>query len=372
MHGISPFDYVYIYMLVFTIPVLFVYFTKSGSDGNNYLLQKQSYVPIFCLLVFVSIFLGSRPLANCFGDMYLYTIRYKTYTVNDLNTLSWHSEWLWVWIILTCKKIGLSVSTWFTLISVGYFGFVFWSCKKLIYENATVPVLFFLSSYSFYSYATNTIRNGFACCLLLLAFSFFLEKKHNWWVVSILAFLSLAVHTSVLLPIAAFLTAVYIIHNPKHAVWIWVASIFVSFIAGERISQLLVGLDVDDRFEEYLTTTQYQHMFTHTGFRWDFVLYSFVPVLVIIYACLIKKIKDRTFDILAITYLLSNAVWVICIRASNSDRFAHLSWFLFPMVIAYAFVRLPMMRNQDRAMAWALLANAAFTLTMGLIMGRPI
>ena len=47
---------------------------------------------------------------------------------------------------------------------------------------------------------------------------------------------------------------------------------------------------------------------------------------------------DPFYASLVNAYLLTNALWVLVIHASFSNRFAYLSWFMMPWVLLYPFV----------------------------------
>ena len=52
------------------------------------------------------------------------------------------------------------------------------------------------------------------------------------------------------------------------------------------------------------------------------------------------------------------------IRSSYSNRFAYLSWFIYPIVIAYPLINLPVWEDQDRKTGLILLAYVSFTVFM--------
>ena len=155
-----------------------------------------------------------------------------------------------------------------------------------------------------------------------------------------------------------------------------------------------MGLGFDDRMTQYSNgMSEYGDQFSNTGFRWDFLLYSAMPVWMTWFVC--KKAEKerklygdtleeaetgitgagriadadsmRIFNILATTYILANSFWVMVIKAAFSNRFAYLSWFLYPVVLAYAVVRLHLWPDQDRKAALILLAHAGFTLVMYML-----
>jgi hypothetical protein len=107
--------------------------------------------------------------------------------------------------------------------------------------------------------------------------------------------------------------------------------------------------------------TQY---FSSTGFRWDFLLYSSAPVAMIWYVTYYRRFSDPEYTAIANAYLLSNAFWIMVIRAAFSNRFAYLSWFIYPMVIAYPLLRMNIWKDQDRKTTIILFLYSAFTFFM--------
>ncbi|MFQ9022144.1 MAG: hypothetical protein ACLR6J_14180 [Parabacteroides merdae] len=81
------------------------------------------------------------------------------------------------------------------------------------------------------------------------------------------------------------------------------------------------------------------YMFSHTGFRWDFLLYSAMPMWLGWYGSEEKISLIAIFVVVAyILAVLANAFWVMLIRASYSNRFAYFVLVHVPVVLAYPFV----------------------------------
>ena len=55
------------------------------------------------------------------------------------------------------------------------------------------------------------------------------------------------------------------------------------------------------------------------------------------------------------------------IRSAFSNRFAYLSWFMYPTVVAYPLIYLPLWEDQDRKTGWILLGYCAFTAFMWFV-----
>mgnify|MGYP007128044265 CR=1 FL=1 len=61
-----------------------------------------------------------------------------------------------------------------------------------------------------------------------------------------------------------------------------------------------------------------------------------------------RKIFNSQYLLLLHTYVLANAFWVMLIRASYSNRFAYLSWFMYPVVLAYPLLTLRFGRSREK------------------------
>lgn len=363
-----------------------------SSDTCQNLLEKKSPAIAFIFCFIWIIFLGLRPAHYLFGDTVTYAHTYMV-TSPEFGEIDFHKEWLFALFRTWCKSMGFSATTFLFLIELGYVGFMLVAFKKFLWEDTLFAVLFFFSAFSFYVYGVNGIRNGLACSICLAAFAFVIKDK-NYVVGCALLFAAFAIHKSTLLPIAALVGALSVIKKPKLALIFWLGSIPLSLMAGGPISNFFMGLGFDDRAEAYMSGANAQYgNFSNTGFRWDFLLYSAMPVWLIWEAQ--KKIERmreemggvcheeeesgvygagiladaqsmRIFNILSTIYLLTNAFWVMVIKASFSNRFAYLSWFMYPLIIAYGVVRLHIWDDQDRKAGWILIGHAGFTMFMYL------
>lgn len=376
---IPPFLYLRVFLVAVAAFCLFqgIYFGTSAT--NERLLKKTSWIPPLMLCVILIYFIGLRPVSSVFGDTVNYAEGYRFSKDFGDYSIVWKEEWLWAFIEWTCLKTHQVVNTWFLIIAIGYFGFQYIACRKLLWENSWMAMLFVISSFSFYSYSVNGIRNGLGCAIIMCAVAF-ANKKKTWIIAGVLAFIALGIHRSTILPALSCLAALTVIRNPKYAIWFWLISIPISYFFGGLATTLFQELGFDERLVQYTTGDNSEGTYTTTGFRWDFLLYSSIPVLLTWFvnkkneeriATEGKELADhnsmKTWNILATTYILSNAFWVMVIRATFSNRFAYLSWFIYPLVIAYAIIRLHIWDNQDRKAGLFLLGHVAFTLVMFLL-----
>lgn len=392
---IDPFIVPQIYYWAVFLVCLFLFFNYSGSDNCDKLLQQNSMVPALILTLLLMVYMGLRPVSFAFGDTINYAAGYRRATGMAVFSLDLNKEWLWAAIMLFCKQSGLTVNAWFLLIEIGYLGFAFIGLRILLKENCWIAMLFFLSAFSTFTFGVNGIRNGLACSMVILAFA--IAANQNFSKLALaggVLLLAFGIHRSISLPIAAFLAASYVIKSPKIAIYFWIASIGVSLVAGGAVTNFFMGLGFDDRMTQYSTGMgEFGDQFSNTGFRWDFLAYSAMPVWLAwyvttkaekeraLYGDTIEeaetgitgagRIADahsmRVFNILATTYVLANSFWVMVIKAAFSNRFAYLSWFLYPVVLAYAVIRLHIWEDQDKKAGLILVLHAGFTIIMHLL-----
>ena len=222
-------------------------------------------------------------------------------------------------------------------------------------------LVFLMGSLMFFSFGTNGLRNGMACHMVLLAISFLLDDKYVAGILLSLA--AFGIHRSTALPIVAAAAAMLGFRDFRYALVFWMASIFIALVAGDAVENFFAGLDFDNRMNQYVGIDD-MSQFHREGFRWDFLLYSAMPVVMGWYVCIRRKISDNWYNVICMVYCLSNAFWIMVIRSAFSNRFAYLSWFIYPIVIAYPLVNLPIWEDQDRKNGWILFAYVAFTIFM--------
>jgi hypothetical protein len=269
--------------------------------------------------------------------------------------------------------VGLNIHEYFLIIEIVYIGGMFVFAWKQTRKNLWLMMMFFLSAFQAYSFGTNGIRNGMALSIVLIALAFLAdaeESKFSKYIAFFLMFMAFGIHRSTMLPIAASLSTYFYMKDTKLAIRFWLVSIAISLAAGPLVEQFFASLGFDDRMANYssvnMTEDVAQH-FSGTGFRLDFLLYSSAPVVMIWYVTRYRHFTDRAYTMFANTYLLCNAFWIMVIRATFSNRFAYLSWFIYPVVMAYPLLRMNLWKDQDRKTALVFFFYSGFTLAMFFI-----
>lgn len=351
---------VYIYsLLIITLFYVIKIYNKDeewiDENSNNVLILI--YIGLFVYLV------GLRPISGYyFGDTYNYAITYNAF-VNGTRIVDPESkEWIFEWLQYHCSKV-MDVNEFFLLIEILYIVPILWGCWKLIPNHYILMFIACMGAFSFFSYGVNGIRNGMACSLIIAAMACINQNLLYKIIGALLAFIAFNIHRSTALPIVCILGS-FFVKDTRYIMGFWVASIFISLVAGGTVESFFTGLGFDDRMEAYSSQNIDASQFSSTGFRWDFLLYSSMPILLGYYVVFVRQVWDRNYLLLLNTYILCNSFWVMMIRASYSNRFAYLSWFMYALVLAYPCLKLPVWEDQGRKTALILMGHLGFTLLM--------
>lgn len=230
-------------------------------------------------------------------------------------------------------------------------------------------MLFCFGAFSFYTYAVNGIRNGVACSIVIMALAGVCKGDKIWPI--LLSFIAISCHKSTALPLACMFFT-FFVRNPRYMYGIWIGAIAVSLLFGETITNIISLISYDERLAELTMRgdemSELLEIELKNSFRWDFLLYSSMPILLGAYTLFYRKIYNNTYLILLGTYIYANAFWILVIRDVFSNRYAYLSWFLYPIVLAYPLLNLPVFkRNHSQKTAWILLAHFGFTTVMWML-----
>lgn len=354
--------YTHFYQICYNVLLIAVVieclFKYSLTNCSTLIKRNNSFWWCSLVVVILSIILGYRPGTIDFGDTALYQIIYETERFTNTE------EPIFDIIGLICRSLGLPTGLYLSLIAFLYTFLPFLFLEK--YSNSKwFSLLILLTSFSFMGYGINGIRNGLALSVLAYSFLFIdSEGKVKWLGLLVCYYLAMGIHKSSMLPICAMLVSLFIVKEVKTAAIIWFVSIPISLLGGTAIAPLFLNLGFDNRLDEYLTGV------FKTGFRWDFILYSIVPILLAYYIIYVKRIiVDQLYKVLINTYILSNAMWIIIINAAFSNRFAYLSWFMYPIVVAYPLLRYRIWPNHKSKVAMVLFFYYLFTYMMFLKTG---
>lgn len=345
---ITPLGILYVAGFFIVIESVLLSMSARGRLTRSVEEKGAFFFPLL-ISIFFTWWIGTRPYSG-YGDTINYYMGYQSGLANGAGEIivNFGAEWVWSALTIICMNSGLDATGYFTVVAAGYMLTAMWAIKKFVPTSPMIGLLFLISSLFFFSFGVNGIRNGLACHLLLLGMAFFMEDKRV--IAGVIALLAMGVHRSVMLPIAASIAGMTVVRNPKYAFYIWLASIPLSLMFGGFFTGFLAGLGVDDRMASYAEGYN-DNVYTNTGYRWDFLLYSAIGVYYYWHVNLRKKKRDGWYNLIATTYMLSNAVWVMINRIEYSNRFAYLSWFLMPVLFAYPLCNMKAWEPNQNEMA---------------------
>ena len=365
MRLFDPFSYYNIHLLIVTVFSVIYYFSISRMGANSLLNRKTKGIEVFLYLIVFTVVVGLRPVSPAFGDTVNYAQTY--YALKQISFVpELSSDPLFHFFMWWCSQ-RMEVEWFFLIIEVLYIIPVAWACKRLLGNNADLAILFCFAAFSFFSYGVNGIRNGAACSLVVLAMAFLQGGKIEKLLFLLLSLVAFYTHASTALPILCLIAARFV-KSPYIMFSFWIIAIIMSLLGGDFITNIFANLGFDERLSDYISDDADESVFSRTGFRWDFLLYSAVPILLGYIVIFVKKVYDPTYLLLLGTYIYANAFWIMVIRAAYSNRFAYLSWFLYPIVLCYPLLKLEIWpKSQGQKTGIIMLGHLAFTLIMAFL-----
>lgn len=371
-----------LYFLIYIIFVSCLVLTKIVPTNNSNLLtpdspSKGTFKALFVGFIFI-FFFGLRDPndSQYLVDTFAYTRMFEWVhegqlpsTMEQISSdgidLSKEQAFTYIRDILATNNF--SVSFWYLIVAFIYIVPVIIFIKRIFPNHVYLAFLFWICSYGFYSGGVNGIRNADAVSLFLWGFALILSNNNPnklWGLLPCL--LAYFFHHSVFILWISLFLSYFIIKNTYGAIIIWFISIFITLLFGNFIAEMAIALDMDDRVAEYVNNGEDTELmtkgFAHTGFRWDFLIFSALPIVWGYYVTEIRAIKDKSYQILLNTYIIANAVWILFMYAAYTNRFAALSWSLYPFVLCYPLLKFKIFESQNSFIGILLIGMLIFTI----------
>lgn len=304
--------------------------------------------------------MGLRPISGrYFGDTSTYAQVFKMLQNGEEVTI--RKDYMFNYFMKWCSNF-MDVHGFFLLVDFLYILPCFLFSQKYFGRYWFFAIFMFITSFSFWSYGVNGLRNGLGTSFFILGLYFY-NRKVMMYACFLLGYF---MHASIFIPVTAFIVS-GLYKNPKVYLYVWLASIPLSLAGGSTWTAIFGSLGFEDRTGGYLTNSEENlKQFSQTGFRWDFLMYSASATFAGWYFIFKKKITDSFYIHLFGTYCIANAFWILVITAAFSNRFAYLSWFMMAPVIAYPMFRYKIWKDQYKIFALVLFAYFMFTYIMFL------
>lgn len=320
LHEDSEIKYVgIVYFAIISIIIFYISLILQPVVGDSYRYSKGFE------------YLGSMSLSQLFSIPPTKPYGTSEYGFRLLNWIFWHIYDNYKFFMTGLFIIFLSI---------------FYRAIKLLYkgyEKYYILFSFILYPY-FIAFLTSGKRQGLALALMLLAISYFMNEKNRSGYLALLSIPLIHYGSTVVIPF--LLLFIYLKRVAKDKILI-VASLIYSISLIMSITELNnTFLD----FSSYLNSDggSYNIYFNKefaskihykTGFRIDFTLFSFLPIILFIFfKNYIDKEKLIKVKILLALYLLLNSIYQFMSMVAFSDRFAAFSWFILP-IVCYEILR---------------------------------
>lgn len=353
--------YRYIYLIIVTILSFFIYQKYKYLTPESGRLIKTRGNQTILLAIFFIIFIGMRPESGIFVDMMNYKLYYSVLYYGEPFRFDWVADnFLFDNYFHYLASKHMPISYFFITMSIIYFGCSYIGIKRLFPNHSMAAYLVFLAAFSTFSYATNGIKAGAAASIFIMALGY-MDKKI---ICLTLAFVSLGFHHSMQLPIAALIFT-FLLKNPKWFFFGWGVCLLMAILHITYFQNLFGGM-TDEQGASYLIV-QEDNTAGGIRFRPDFILYSAIPIWIGYQYEMKKKLTSKIYSTLLHFYLVTNAVWMLCMYASFNNRVAYLSWFIYPIVIIYPYLYIDNSEKKYVKFSKAVKYHLYFTLFMFFI-----
>jgi len=353
--------YALLFYYFLAVVTLFAYVQSAHVDiDDNGNLRRKNAIGVFMLVVLI-FYMGLRPVSGkYFVDMFSYNRVFHAYA--DGGQILIEKDIVFNYFMKLCAMI-MTADMFFLLCAALYIVPMYAVSKKFFGQYWFYAFLMAIGSMSFWSYGVNGIRNGIATSIFLLALS--RDKRYATWLLIILATM---IHKSVLIPAGAYAICL-VFNNTKWILWCWFGAIPLSLAFGKSWENFFMslGLVEYDRLEGYFGDEAAEQVVS-AGFRWDFLAYSAIAVYAGWYFIKKRKFENVTYTRMYNIFLIANAFWILIIRASFSNRFAYLSWFLMGFVIIYPLLRNRFYTGQHKVIALIMLAYFILTFILNVLL----
>lgn len=341
------------YLLVGMVLMVACAYMFFMADFN---FRPNTYIFILVVTLFfvIWVLLGFRPISYAFGDMGNY---YKSFLNAKYDRpLPLDSDPIFMGMI-NFYAVYLNEYLFFFSCLTVYLIPYYVALKKIFNHNWVWGFVVVVALFSFYPFAVNGIRNGMAASLILLALVYSGMFRY------IIMLIAVLIHSSVALPAMAIILASRY-KNINHYYYSWLFCVVLSLTV-PSIGQIIANLGlVDDKLASYANASAEEINSGRVGFRWDFLIYSILPMVTAVYYRYKLNYIDRTFDYLMAIYLTCNGFWVICMQMPYTNRIAYLSWFIYGVVLAYPFIKSNALRFSNRYLSLLVIFQFAFTILM--------
>lgn len=349
--------------LYYTVYLLIIFaLTALAVRERHSPTLKERYGGALLLCLFMTWFIGNRPIHTAFYDMLYYAFEFvfeRKWHGFDWNTENRIFDNLFAYLADGAK---IKVFDFFKIMAALYFIPMYFGVIKIIPNHKLLAFLIYLGGYITFSFGTNGMKNGVGFSFALLAIAY----HKNLRLALFFLICAWGFHHAMNMIAGVFILATYV-KNTKWYFYAWVACFFIALLHIETFQGLLSGF-ADTKSASYLSTSE--ESFTK-GFRLDFIIYSAMPILIGYYLKFKCEWENPTYDFLLRMYIGANSLWLLCMYASFTNRIASMSWFFYPLVLTYPGFMIEDKKNfvyKNRNLI--IMGHLFFTMFMYFVLGK--
>ena len=351
--------YRYIYLFIVTLMTFFAV-SSYNHWGKQLNAKKNSQILALLLMFLVTFFIGTRPNSGEFVDMGNYNNYYYLQLGEPFEFDKNTENIIFDNFFNYSASLGIAFEIWVLMVSIGYFGLMFLACRKLFKNDLLLAFVVCLGAFSTFAYGTNGIKAGLAASMFLVAIAY----RDKLWMSIPIVLLTYGFHHSMVLVIVSYFVVLFV-KNPKYYFAGWIVCLIIAALHITFFQTLFADF-TDEHGAGYLLATE-ETAESHIGFRPDFILYSAVPIYLGYHIINKYKFQSVVYSFMLRLYIMANAMWLLCMYASFTNRIAYLSWFMYPIVLLYPFISRDKNQLQGKYLRYIVYGHLGFTLFMNII-----
>jgi hypothetical protein len=329
-----------LYDSIYYFTAALVVLSYLSIEFNNDVIRQRSVgkILVFIPLISIIILVGLRDY-NVGSDTYNY---YNIVWLTE-EKISFDTEFLLLFLSKIIKYLGLNYSYFLFVTATIFFSVIYVSIKKISnFYNSNILYSFFayFSMFFFLNMSINIIRQGISLSLLLLAYSYLINKS-NKIKIAIVATIAAFFHITALIPILVYFFSYknYKLFKDRYYYLLYMIFIVLSYLNIGLLDispYILEVLGSDNRRSDYLSDNDFEYV---VGFKTQFVAFNTLFLLVASYvkSRILSPSIRSTYSVLFRYYVLTSCIFFTAFQIPFSDRWGLFSWIAIPILLVPLF-----------------------------------
>lgn len=325
------------YNLLFSIYIVcgICYALAFGLDAG----KAPRIIMIFWILI-ILIFTANRPI-DVGTDTQMYANIFELYSSDiTYDYIPVHQQLSYFFYIVGkfASAIDKQFSIFVYCISGLFLASVYYAFKLIFGQKWHFPFFFFSSTFIYYSFLFNLIRNSLIVGgVFFVLYLFFFNPTAKRRVIGLILIVVLSfIHSSAGFVGLAILGSSFL-KSEKQAFVVWFLTLTLAIFGADifhYVQTTIISLFPNSALG--YKTGVYDRVTKTTGFRVDFVLFTFLFGVVGYFVSV--NWKNPFYANLVKWYLIQGSIFMLFFSFPYVDRIACLAWMGFPLIIGYPAV----------------------------------